>query len=67
MSRFHRSQEVYMRNGIRRTIGFGVLMLALQAAPAESATVLYDQNFENPVGFVNRWCPVLVARDSTDG
>jgi hypothetical protein len=29
-------------------------LLAVMAAPASAATVLYTQDFESPTGFVNR-------------
>jgi hypothetical protein len=42
-----------MSNVIRYVAGLGVAVLALLSAPTDAAIVLYSQNFENPVGFVN--------------
>jgi hypothetical protein len=42
-----------MKNGSHYAAVFGVAMLALSAAPTGAAVVLYSQDFENPVGFVN--------------
>jgi hypothetical protein len=42
-----------MRNGTRSAVGFSLVVFALSAAPAEAGITLYNQNFENPTGFVN--------------
>jgi len=42
-----------MRNRARLIVGFSVVMLTLSVAPAKASVILYDQNFENPTGFVN--------------
>jgi hypothetical protein len=42
-----------MRNGLRPAVGLAVVAFFLSAAPAHAQILLYNQNFENPVGFVN--------------
>jgi hypothetical protein len=42
-----------MKNGSSYAAALGFAWLALSSAPTDAAIVLYNQQFENPVGFVN--------------
>jgi hypothetical protein len=42
-----------MRSRIRFAAGLGFAVLVLMSARTDAAVVLYNQSFENPVGFVN--------------
>jgi hypothetical protein len=42
-----------MSNWISSIAGLSLVLMCLTASPAKATFILYDQNFENPTGFVN--------------
>ena len=51
-----------MGNACRSAFGFSVVIVALSAGPVEAEFLLYDQNFENPTGFVNDGGDINISR-----